>query len=87
VADKNWGAYFHFDNLTFPAGTQVPTFHRELSAEENAALDAANEILAHPGPKLPPVDGEKTHSAQMSANAQRVGAVRRFLRHNGRHER
>ncbi len=68
VADKNWGAYFHFDYLTFPAGTQVPTFHRELSAEENAALDAANELLAHPGPKLPPADGEETHSAQMSAN-------------------
>jgi hypothetical protein len=46
VADPGWGAYYHFDYETFPKGTQVPTFKRELNAEENAALDQANDILA-----------------------------------------
>jgi len=47
VADENWGQYFHFVYETFPEGTQVPTFKRELSAEENAALDAANTVLMY----------------------------------------
>ncbi len=50
VADKGWGAYYHFNYTTYPAGTQVPTFKRELSAEENAALDAANQTLSKCGP-------------------------------------
>ena len=45
VADPGWGAYFHFDYETFPPGTQVPTFKRELTPAESAALDQANEIL------------------------------------------
>jgi hypothetical protein len=51
VADKNWGAYFQFVYTTFPKGTEVPTFKRELSPEENAALDAADRILSHCGPR------------------------------------
>jgi hypothetical protein len=47
VADQGWGAYYHFDYETFPKGTQVPTFKRELSAEENAALDRVNDVLAN----------------------------------------
>jgi hypothetical protein len=69
TADKNWGAYFHFGYATFPPGTRVPTFQRNLSAAENAALDAANEVLAHPGAALPATPGEETHTAQMSADA------------------
>jgi len=49
VADKNWGQYFHFTYGTFPPGTVVPTFTRDLSIRELAALDRANEILTHPG--------------------------------------
>ena len=45
VADKGWGDYYHFAYATFPKGTQVPTFKRELSAEEKAALEAADEVL------------------------------------------
>jgi hypothetical protein len=45
VADSGWGQYYHFDYETFPAGTQVPTFKRELSAPESAALDEANRVL------------------------------------------
>ncbi len=46
VADPGWGAYFHFNYETFPKGTRVPTFKRELSAEESAALDRANDMLS-----------------------------------------
>ena len=49
VADPGWGLYFHFTYQTFPQGTQVPTFKRELTGEESAALDKANEILCHCG--------------------------------------
>jgi hypothetical protein len=51
VADENWGAYYHFGYTTFPSNTQVPTFKRELSPEENAALDAADKMLSHCGPR------------------------------------
>ncbi|PWU21967.1 MAG: DUF2961 domain-containing protein [Verrucomicrobia bacterium] len=47
VADAGWGLYFHFGYETFPKDTTVPTFKRELNAEEAGALDAANSILAH----------------------------------------
>ena len=50
VADENWGAYYHFGYTIFPEGTRVPTFRRELSPEENAALDRADRILNHGGP-------------------------------------
>ena len=45
VADPGWGAYFQFVYSTYPEGTQVPTFRRELTAEENEALDKADGIL------------------------------------------
>ena len=50
VAEKGWGAYYQFVYTTYPKGTQVPTFKRQLSAEENAALDEADRILGHGGP-------------------------------------
>lgn len=43
--DKDWGAYYHFTYSRFPEGTQVPTFTRNLSAEEMAALDKADRFL------------------------------------------
>ncbi|HVV73006.1 MAG TPA: DUF2961 domain-containing protein, partial [Verrucomicrobiae bacterium] len=61
VADPGWGLYYHFTYGTFPANTRVPTFKRELTGDEGAALDQANEILArcdpasrpaHPGQKV-----------------------------------
>lgn len=68
VAEKDWGAYYQFVYSTFPPGTQVPTFRRQLSAEENAALDAANARLAEPGPVLPPSPGEEVKRHTLSAN-------------------
>jgi hypothetical protein len=46
VAEKGWGNYYHFVYETFPKGTTVPTFKMALSAEETAALKAADEILS-----------------------------------------
>jgi hypothetical protein len=63
VADKDWGRYFHFGYTTFPKGTQVPTFKRELSPAENAALDEANKILSRCGPREFP-------EAQASGNTE-----------------
>ena len=51
IADEDWGQYYHFVYTTFPRGTQTPTFKRELSPEENAALDAANKMLNDCGPR------------------------------------
>ncbi len=52
VADKGWGAYFHFGYETFPKGTHVRTFKREMLPEENAALDEADAALSSSGPVL-----------------------------------
>jgi len=46
VADKGWGNYYQFVYTIFPEGTRVPTFKRELSADETAALKAADEFLS-----------------------------------------
>ncbi len=51
VADPGWGLYYHFTYSTFAPGTRVPTFKRELSPPEMAALDRANDILTHCGPE------------------------------------
>jgi hypothetical protein len=50
VGEEKWGAYYHFTYMKYPEGTVLPTFKRQLSAEENAALDMANEILSKGGP-------------------------------------
>jgi hypothetical protein len=77
TADKGWGAYFQFVYTTYPKGTQVPTFKRQLSPEENAAMDQANNLLSHPGPVLPPTPGEENQKSQVSANGEstRITAV------------
>jgi len=47
VADKDWGGFYHVGYTTYPKGTIVPTFKRELSPQETAALAAASEFLAN----------------------------------------
>jgi len=49
VGEGDWGRYYHFTYTTYPKDTILPTFKRQLSAEENAALDKANEILSKGG--------------------------------------
>jgi hypothetical protein len=46
VADKGWGNYYHFGYETFPPGTVVPAFKRDLAPEETDALKAADAFLA-----------------------------------------
>ena len=45
VADKGWGQYYHFNYSTFPKGTIVPTFKRDMSEQETAALKAADDYF------------------------------------------
>ena len=52
VAEEGWGQYYQFVYTTFPKGTQVPTFKRQLSVEENAALDSADSALTNPGARI-----------------------------------
>ena len=52
VAEGDWGRYYHFTYTTYPKGTALPTFKRQLSAEENAALDRANTVLSRGGDGL-----------------------------------
>ncbi|MHC4641702.1 MAG: DUF2961 domain-containing protein [Planctomycetota bacterium] len=49
TAEGDWGAYYHFTYTTYPKGTIVPTFKRQLSPKETAALDKAGKALARRG--------------------------------------
>jgi hypothetical protein len=49
VVDPEWGRYYHFTYTTYPKDTVLPTFSMKLSAEESAALDKADKILAECG--------------------------------------
>ena len=46
VADPGWGAYYHFDYVSYPRGTKLPTFTTQLSPEEIAALKRVNDCYA-----------------------------------------
>ncbi|MBN1123899.1 MAG: DUF2961 domain-containing protein [Sedimentisphaerales bacterium] len=49
VADEDWGRYYHFTYTTFPKGTKLPTFKRDLSDAETKALQKANALLSDCG--------------------------------------
>ncbi len=68
VADAKWGNYYHFNYTTFPAGTVVPTFKRQLTAPEAAALDEADRILANGGPFRPSQPGESVEKMDLAIN-------------------
>jgi hypothetical protein len=75
VADPDWGNYFHFGYTTFPAGTVVPTFKRNLTPAEESALDAAEKILSQAGPEAVPTrPGQKTQTFNVDLN-QNVSAA------------
>ena len=46
VADKGWGAYYHFTYATYPQGTNLPTFSTELARQNAELLKAADRFLA-----------------------------------------
>ncbi|MFI5378018.1 MAG: DUF2961 domain-containing protein [Tepidisphaerales bacterium] len=76
VADKGWGQYFHFTYGTFPKGTQVPTFKRQLSAEDTAALAAADKTLASCGPeRVVTRNGQATESKSVTVAAGQSATV------------
>jgi hypothetical protein len=54
TAEGDWGAYYHFTYATYPKGTILPTFKRELSAAEAKALDKANDTLSTGGSRTAP---------------------------------
>ncbi|MHC4602404.1 MAG: glycoside hydrolase family 172 protein, partial [Planctomycetota bacterium] len=49
VGQGDWGRYFHFTYTTYPKGTILPTFKRDLSPAESKALDKAAKVLAERG--------------------------------------
>jgi hypothetical protein len=78
VADPGWGLYFHFDYETFPKTTQVSTFKRQLSPEENSALDEADHVLSSCGPRpaeacWKDITGDLVLSNKMSQTAELDG--------------
>jgi hypothetical protein len=46
VADKDWGAYYHFTYATYPEGTDLPTFSAELAGKHAELLKAADRFFA-----------------------------------------
>ena len=75
-----WGAYYHFTYTTFPKGTRVPTFTRDLSESAAAALDAVNELLEDPASA--PWDILPVGLVSKNVHV-RAGAVKRIARLKG----
>jgi len=46
TAERDWGRYYHFTYTTYPKGTVLPTFTREMSEPQERALDRANTALS-----------------------------------------
>ena len=49
TAEGDWGRYYHFTYTTYPKGTILPTFKRNLWPAESKELDRANRILTRCG--------------------------------------
>ena len=47
VADADFSSYYYVEYTTFPPETVVPTFSRDLGAEDDAALDALNDYFSN----------------------------------------
>ncbi len=69
IADPNYGQYFQFTYSVFPRGTIVPTFNMNLSDEEKAALDKANERLTNCGADWDVYKGQKKEFISVSIPA------------------
>ncbi|MGD0261961.1 MAG: glycoside hydrolase family 172 protein [Verrucomicrobiota bacterium] len=74
VADPGWGLYYHFTYGTFPKGTHVPTFKRDLSKAESSALDQANDLLLHCGAFTGPFSFQGMESMSREASHQSLAA-------------
>ena len=62
TAAKGWGAYYHFNYVTFAPGTRVPTFTGVLTPEDRAAVAAVNDFMSRRIGEDPagPRQGEET---------------------------
>ncbi len=47
TAEKDWGAYYHFNYVTFAPGTVVPTFTGVLTPADRAALARVNDFMSN----------------------------------------
>ncbi|MDI9430496.1 MAG: DUF2961 domain-containing protein [Planctomycetota bacterium] len=75
TAQGDWGAYYHFTYTTYPKGTILPTFTRELSQAEKDALAKADEILSGCGPFAPPQPDEKIATHHLSSSGGGVCTI------------
>jgi hypothetical protein len=76
VADKGWGSYYQFSYTSFPAGTIVPTFSRDMSAANQAALAAADRALSiELGNETAPRAGEKIVAKMLTIPAGGRGTL------------
>ncbi len=77
VAEKDWGRYYQFTYTTYPKDTVVPTFHRDLSAEELTALAKADEFLSkHCGDDpASPRAGESTMQKTVTVGAGETAVI------------
>jgi hypothetical protein len=73
VGERGWGAYYQFTYTQFTAGTVVPSFSTNLSAEDSAALDQANNILGHCGEK--PKGESKTETSSITVEPGKSATV------------
>ena len=77
VADKDWGAYYHFVYTTFPKGTVVPTFSRAMSGRDRLALAVADkylsEMLGTPPAGADPVFAEQVSRTVSIAPGEKCG--------------
>ncbi len=80
VADAAWGRYYHFTYSTFPPGTEVPTFTRDLPPEAAAALKAADAALSQGLGSDPagPRPGQETLTASVTAAPGQAAPVARL---------
>jgi hypothetical protein len=76
VAEGDWGAYYHFTYTTYPNGTILPTFTRELSEDEKHALARADAVLSHRGgPPQTRRKGQERVTREVTIPAGRTAAV------------
>jgi len=80
VLEKGWGAYYQFVYSTFPEGTKVPTFTRDLSIEDRLALGKADSFLrkglgSDPAGRRPGADSEGGKVAIRAGESVKIAEI------------
>ncbi len=83
VAEKNWGSYYHFNYVTFPKGTTVPSFTGKVPEKARKALRRIdsffrNDLGSDPAGKRPGEEMfyERVTVAPGSAESQYISGPR-----------